>query len=282
MSVAQDAGALSNSALAALTLIEEHGTVRLSEMELYRCYRRADNMLRDMQDVESMTRLRTCARIVIERLSGVKLSSKDFSLPDVVRAYEAKFIEQALELEQGNLTRAANRLGIKHQVLSSLLTKRHTHLLNKRTPPVSRKRSIMPDSNKPVGNTKARKSRAITILHVESDGVVANTVENTLKSNGWRVDTCSDGITVLRKLASDAYYDLLLFDNELSGRDGLELVRTARKLPHRCHTSVIMFSVSDYETEAWKAGVDAFLRKPEDASALTSTIARLLTSKGRK
>jgi DNA-binding NtrC family response regulator len=37
-----------------------------------------------------------------------------------------------------------------------------------------------------------------------------------------------------------------------------------------------MLSGSDCETDAWRAGVDAFLKKPEQISRLSSTIARLL------
>jgi DNA-binding response OmpR family regulator len=38
-----------------------------------------------------------------------------------------------------------------------------------------------------------------------------------------------------------------------------------------------MFFASDVETEAWRAGADAFLRKPEDIGTLAATVTRLLT-----
>ena len=37
-----------------------------------------------------------------------------------------------------------------------------------------------------------------------------------------------------------------------------------------------MLSASDCEAEAWRAGVDAFLRKPEDIRSFAAMIARLL------
>lgn len=77
--VAEEAGALSNAGLAALTLIEEHGARRaLSEEELYDLYRRADSLLKDTQNVEEMARLRACARVVLRRLAGVQLGEKNF------------------------------------------------------------------------------------------------------------------------------------------------------------------------------------------------------------
>jgi DNA-binding response OmpR family regulator len=38
-----------------------------------------------------------------------------------------------------------------------------------------------------------------------------------------------------------------------------------------------MLSASDVEPDAWRAGVDAFLRKPEDIDQLAALVARLLT-----
>ena len=41
-----------------------------------------------------------------------------------------------------------------------------------------------------------------------------------------------------------------------------------------------MLSASDVEAEAWRAGVDAFLRKPEDIHSVTTMISRLLADTG--
>jgi len=136
ISVARDSGALSNAGLAVLTLIEEHGDTRLPESDLSAIYLRADEWLKDTQDAEEIARLRACARVVARRLavSHAKLSDQGFSLPEVVLAYEGRFIEQALELEHGILTRAAKRLGISRQQLAYLLDTRHRNLRHKRKP----------------------------------------------------------------------------------------------------------------------------------------------------
>jgi tetratricopeptide (TPR) repeat protein len=143
ITVAEDSGSFSNAGLAALTLIEEHGATRLTESKLYRAYRRADELLRETQDIEHITRLRACARIVTAKLLGAKLSDKEFSLQDVVHAYEARFIGEALEAEQGSISRAAKKLGVSHQALSHSLNTRHRKLLAMRKPPKPRRRSII-------------------------------------------------------------------------------------------------------------------------------------------
>jgi tetratricopeptide (TPR) repeat protein len=142
--VAEEAGALSNAGLAALTLIEEHGTRRaISADELHDLYWRADRLLKDTQTAEEIARLRACARVVIRRLTGVQLREKNFTLFSAVHEFEAKFIAQALEEAGGSVTRAAKLLGIRHQTLTSMLDTRHKGLSKKRTPAKKRLRSII-------------------------------------------------------------------------------------------------------------------------------------------
>lgn len=142
--VAEEAGALSNAGLAALALIEEHGARRaMSGEELSNLYRRADRLLRETQNVEEIARLRACARVVLRRLAGVQLGSKNFTLFGAVEELEAKLITQALDEASGSVTHAAKLLGIRHQTLTSMLQTRHKRLQSKRTPPEKRRRSII-------------------------------------------------------------------------------------------------------------------------------------------
>ncbi len=114
----------------------------------------------------------------------------------------------------------------------------------------------------------------LTILHVEDNGMVAEAVKDTLELEGWKVETCGDGVLALRKLSS-THYGLLLIDNDLPNMSGIDLVRHARKLPQYQSTPIVMLSACDCETEAWSAGIDAFLRKPNDVTSVTQVIARL-------
>jgi hypothetical protein len=145
--VAQDSGAPTNAGLAALTLIEEHGEKRLPESELLRLYLRADELLKETQDVEDIARLRACARLVIKRLSGPRLRDRNFSLHGAVRDLEARFIERALDDAEGSVSRAAKLLGLEHQSLIYLLNTRHRRLAGKRTPAKKRKQSIIKKTN---------------------------------------------------------------------------------------------------------------------------------------
>jgi len=115
-----------------------------------------------------------------------------------------------------------------------------------------------------------------TILYVEDDELLRLTVQDTLELEGWRVESCDDGLAALARVESAEHYDLLLFDNELPGASGLDLLRHARMLPYRQHTPIVIISATDAEREARRAGADAFLKKPDDINQLVSTIASLL------
>jgi CheY-like chemotaxis protein len=202
---------------------------------------------------------------------------KGFSLAREVLRYERLIIERALKDAGGVVTRAAQLLGFKHHnSLISRINKRHTNLLHARSPVLPRKRGIIREPERERKQPESKKNSAVTILHVEDDRHVAEMMRDTLEAEGWRVETCADGTTALKRLAGETHYDILLFDQDLPGVSGLELVRAARKIPRRRRVPVVMLSASDVEAEAWRAGVDAFLRKPEDIHSVTTMISRLL------
>ena len=147
--VAEEAGALCNAGLAALTLIEEHGSRRaLSHEELHKLYRHADHLLKGAQHAEGEARLRACARVVMRRLAGVQFGEKNFTIFNAVHELEAKLIGRALEEAGGSVTRAAQLLGVRHQTFLSMLNTRHRKLLEKRSPPEKRLRSIIKEIKK--------------------------------------------------------------------------------------------------------------------------------------
>ncbi len=285
--LAEQAGAVEDAGRALLLLIEEHAD-RITEDELLEAYERAHNLLRETQDAEMIERLRACAiRIVSDRRAALSQRRArsladfwaSFNLNEKVRTYEARYVRWALIGAQGSVTRAARLLGLQHHAtLAAMLDEggRHKDLAYLRTPPETRKQSII-DRNSRRGGRPRKKARTINILCVEDFQAVADAVKETLEELGWTVELCADGMEAMRKIESKARYHLLILDNQLSGKDGLELVRRARQLPHRRRTPIIMLSASDVERDALRAGVNAFLRKPQDIKRLSATVTRLLT-----
>ena len=116
----------------------------------------------------------------------------------------------------------------------------------------------------------------LTILHAEDSEIVAHAVRQTLEAEGWRVVTRTDGASALDELATPNRYDLLITDNDLPRLTGLDLTFRAKALRHRGRLPVVMLTASDCEGEAMRAGVSAFLRKPEGVGELVPTVRRLL------
>jgi two-component system chemotaxis response regulator CheY len=283
--LAEETGAFEDAGRALLSLIEEHAE-RITKGELLDVYERAHNLLKETQDAETIKRLRTCAINTISdcrtSLSQRRVRSltdfwADFDLNERVRAYEARYVRRALIDGQGSVTRASRLLGLHHHgTLTAMLDEggRHKDLAHLRTPPETRRQSII---NPPRHRRPRSKARIINILCVENYQVVADAVKETLEELGWTVELCADGTEAMRKIESKTRYHLLIIDNQLPGKDGLELARRTRQLPHRRRTPIIMLSASSIEQEAYRVGVNAFLKKPQDIRLLTTTVTRLLT-----
>jgi CheY-like chemotaxis protein len=277
--VAQNAGDPETAGLASLVIIEELAE-HLQAQDLSATYDRAAELLANSENRESKDRLLACSRRVLFLVSSLPSPPtwKGFNFIEAVRRYEARIIERALRDAEGVVTRAAQLLGVERRSLDAMLRKgRHRALALLRTPVEPRRRSLMFRDEVDCPDT-----RAVSVLHVEDDAVVADAVNMTLSGEGWSVETCANGAVAFERLQSGARYDVLIFDNRLPDSSGLELIRRTRALAHRQQTPIIMLSGDEVEIQARRAGANAFLRKPEDMSGITETIARLLARKSKQ
>lgn len=290
--VAEQAGDREGAGQAALAFVEELAE-HAPEEELCAVYERASELLAGTQHTGIAARLVACSRAVVGRVSAARAGEADavlrkpatwegFSIRKETRRYERFLIERALEDAGGVVTQAARLLGFKHHFsLISLINNFHRSLIEARSPVVPRRRSIIGRPQQAARRAPSSPARSVTILHVEDNKLISDVVRDALEPEGWRIEGCPDGNAALRRIAGNTHFDLLLFDYDLPGLNGVELTRVARKLSHRRRTPVVMMSASECETEAWRAGVDAFLRKPDDVTAVTETVVRLLGIDGQ-
>jgi len=281
IAIVEQAGDLEGAGNANLTLLEEVAPY-LSNDELCATVEHARELLKDTQDLAMHRRLAQCACEALLLISAYPMHPDwtRFSWKQVMRRYEAHYIQLALRDAGGSVTEAARLLGMKHhQSLSALLHNQHKNLLPARTAIVPRKRRLIGEQDSTPEPTGAeQQTRAIRILHVEDNQVVADAVRETLQAEGWEVETCQDGAAALNKILGNDHYDLLLLDYDLPGVSGIELVRRARGAVHRQDTPIIFLSAALGEAEAREAGANEFLHKPEDIRSLVESITRLLSS----
>jgi two-component system chemotaxis response regulator CheY len=278
--VAQNAGDTEAAGLAALTIIEELGD-HLPSDDLSATYDRAADFLSRSGNQEHKDRLLDASRRVLF-LVGILPTPptwKGFNFYDAVRRYEARIIERALREAGGIVSRAAALLGIGRQSLESMLKGkgRHTALAQLRAPVEQRRSSLMFRDE-----VDCPELRAVCVLHVEDDRLVADAVNISLHDEGWSVETCSTGTAALEKLRGSDRFDVLIFDNNLPDTNGIELIRQTRALAHRQQTPIIMLSGDEVELKARRAGANAILGNPEDVALIAETVARLLARKARQ
>jgi CheY-like chemotaxis protein len=98
--------------------------------------------------------------------------------------------------------------------------------------------------------------------------------ERILREEGFEVVSLTDGEAAMLRLA-DVDPDLILADVFLPGKSGLDLCRHVKNDPTRRHIRVVLTAglLEPFdEDEAARAGCDAILKKPFEASKVMETI----------
>jgi len=114
-----------------------------------------------------------------------------------------------------------------------------------------------------------------SILVVDDEEIVRESLAHWLGEDGYRVDTASDGQTALGKLAESSFA-IMLVDLKMPGMDGLQLLREARK----CRPDLVVILMTAYATvdtavQAMKQGAHDYLLKPFDPEGLSRMVERL-------
>lgn len=121
------------------------------------------------------------------------------------------------------------------------------------------------------------------LLLVEDDSMIGESLEESLRSENYAVDWVRDGRQAELALEHD-WYDLILLDLGLPGKQGLEILLNYRK--HKGQAAVLILTARDAPTDRVKgldSGADDYLIKPFDLDELLARIRALLRRKaGRK
>jgi DNA-binding response OmpR family regulator len=118
-----------------------------------------------------------------------------------------------------------------------------------------------------------------SILVVDDEGPIGTLVQIALRQAGYEVEVVEDGFTASRKLR-DGMFDLMITDLLMPDRDGLELIREAR----REYPEMRIIAMSGggkvgrehYLKIAKRMGADAVLTKPFLPRDLCNTVGDVL------
>jgi two-component system alkaline phosphatase synthesis response regulator PhoP len=117
-----------------------------------------------------------------------------------------------------------------------------------------------------------------TILVVEDDAPLRDTLAYNLRAEGYQVLTASDGVTAL-ELARQKPVSLVLLDLMLPRLDGLEVCRQLRSKPETADIAILMLTARIEETDkvvGLELGADDYVTKPYAWNELRARIRALL------
>lgn len=122
---------------------------------------------------------------------------------------------------------------------------------------------------------------SVSILVVDDDELVRETLVGYLRTSGFQVTSAVDGEQALEKLKEGAF-DLVLTDLIMPNREGIETIVELR----RRHTPVKIIAISgggrtgdvDFLQMASMLGADGILRKPFSRAELVQKVHEVLGS----
>ncbi|MGO9394732.1 MAG: sigma-54-dependent transcriptional regulator [Desulfobaccales bacterium] len=118
--------------------------------------------------------------------------------------------------------------------------------------------------------------KKISILVVDDELSIRESLSGWLKRGGYQVDTAADGLTALAR-SKEHYYDIMLIDVKMPEMDGLSLLRKLKET--ESETAILMMTAyGDIHdaVEAIKLGAYDYLLKPFELEELNFTLEKLV------
>lgn len=120
------------------------------------------------------------------------------------------------------------------------------------------------------------------ILLAEDNDLNAEIVTEVLTGLGFQVERARDGADCVEMLdkAGTGYYNLILMDIQMPNMNGYLATRTIRRMEDRAKRSVPIAALTasalaEDRERALEQGMDGFIAKPIDVSALAETLAEI-------
>jgi two-component system cell cycle response regulator len=118
-----------------------------------------------------------------------------------------------------------------------------------------------------------------SVLVVDDDDDLRETVARLLSSLGFKVGTSSDGTKALKRL-KDEQHTLLLTDMRMPQMDGLELIKAvSNEFPQVGVIAMTGYSESYTYVELINAGASDFIKKPFEVDELEAKMRRILNER---
>lgn len=123
--------------------------------------------------------------------------------------------------------------------------------------------------------TLATLDKSLSVLIVDDDVRLCETLGDSLEDKGFVVSSVADGVAAIEQM-KQGIYDLILIDIMLPGMNGVETLREIKVVNPNVMIMIItgQSQLEGFVSDALWAGVDGVLRKPLDIDAVVGTIQR--------
>lgn len=115
------------------------------------------------------------------------------------------------------------------------------------------------------------------ILIVDDERLLTRTLSNALKEAGYKTATATTAETAEKQIFSDKGFDLILLDNKLVKKSGLEIVKKMRDRDLK--SKVILMTAYDspeVRSEAKKLKVSRYVKKPFDLPSMLDIVKEVI------
>lgn len=118
------------------------------------------------------------------------------------------------------------------------------------------------------------------VLLVEDDPMIGNAIQASLKDESYAVDWLRNGQTAVQAMACQ-YYDLVLLDLGLPGKDGLDVLTNLRSIGNNVPLLIITARDGvDDRIRGLDTGADDYLPKPFEMRELLARMRAVIRRKG--
>jgi len=118
-----------------------------------------------------------------------------------------------------------------------------------------------------------------SIMVIDDEKIVGAMAKRSLEQEGYDVETFLDGESSLARLKEKSF-DIVITDLKMKGIDGLEILRTVKKLyPETVVIMITAFANLDVAIEALRDDVHDFFPKPVKIKDLKASIQKALEKK---
>ncbi len=115
-----------------------------------------------------------------------------------------------------------------------------------------------------------------SIMVIDDEKIVGRMTRLSLQKEGYNVETFLNGESALERLKKK-FFHVIITDFKMKGMDGLEVLRTVRRLyPETAVIMITAFANLDVAVEALRNDIHDFFPKPVKLKALKASVERAL------